>query len=71
VSYLIYTIMHDLRFPVDRDCTVHVSGLVDVFWGLWFMIGHEINQSLTVSGIVYVFMWFVVHDWSCAVEFTN
>ena len=24
-----------------------------------------------VSGIVYVFLGFLVHDWSCAVEFTN
>jgi len=24
-----------------------------------------------VSGIVYVVLGFVVHDWSCAVEFTN
>jgi len=26
---------------------------------------------VTVSGIVYVFVGFVVRDWSCAVEFTN
>ena len=28
-------------------------------------------MSVMVSGIVYVFMGFVVHDWSCAVDFTN
>jgi len=31
----------------------------------------SIEQSTAVSGIVYVFMGFVVHDWSCAIEFTN
>ena len=30
-----------------------------------------IEQSVMVSGIVYVFLGFVVHDWSCAVELTN
>ena len=33
--------------------------------------GSVIEQSVTVSGIVYVFLGFVVHDWSCAVEFIN
>ena len=31
----------------------------------------SIEQSVMVSGIVHVFMGFVVRDWSCAVEFTN
>jgi len=29
------------------------------------------EQSVMLSGIVHVFMGSVVHDWSCAVEFTN
>ena len=31
----------------------------------------SIEQSVTVSGIVYAFMGFVVLDWSGATEFTN
>ena len=30
-----------------------------------------VEQSVTVSGIVYGLIEFVVHDWSGAVEFTN
>jgi len=31
----------------------------------------SIEQSVMVSVLVYVFMGSVVHDWSCAVKFTN
>ena len=31
----------------------------------------SIEQLVMVSGIVYAFLGFVVHDRSCAVEFTN
>jgi len=31
----------------------------------------SVEQSVMVSGIVYVFMGFVARNWSCAVEFTN
>ena len=31
----------------------------------------SIEQSETVSGTVYIFLGFVIHDWSCAVELTN
>ena len=31
----------------------------------------SIEQSMTVSGIVFAFLGFVVHDWQCAVELTN
>ena len=31
----------------------------------------SVDQSVMVSGIVYLFLGFVVHDWSCVVEFTN
>jgi len=34
---------------------------------MWILI----EQSVMASGIVYVFMGSVVHDWSYAVEFTN
>jgi len=34
---------------------------------VWF----SIEQSVMVSDIAYVFMGFVVHDWSWAAEFTN
>ena len=30
-----------------------------------------IEQSVMVSGIVYVYMRFVVRGWSCAVKFTD
>ena len=31
----------------------------------------SIEQSVMVSGIVYVFMRFVVHDWSLEAEFNK
>ena len=31
----------------------------------------SIEQTVMVSGIVYVVMGSVVRDWSCVVEFTN
>ena len=31
----------------------------------------SIEQSVKVSGIVYVFLGFVIDDWSCAVELAN
>jgi len=31
----------------------------------------SIEQSVIVSGIVYVFMRSAIHDWSCARQFTN
>ena len=34
---------------------------------MWVLI----EQSVLVSGIVHVFMGFVVRDWSCAAEFTQ
>ena len=43
---------------------VNLKGYLSSLW-------ISIEQSVIVSGIVYVFMGSVVRDWSCAVEFTN
>jgi len=46
-------------------------GLITNLKGFLISVWISIEQSVMISGIVYLFLGFVVHDWSCAVELTN